>query len=214
MLTQVLAPYDAEDARGLMKAAIRDPDPVVYLVRARTIRVVQAGRLSGATGTLPRGCVSASAGERASPCADVLGTRSLVPLRACATPGQHHRRRSDLRHWLHLCNTRATPQENELLYGTAFPVSAEVLGKDFVLPIGKAKVQRAGTDVTMIAFGKMVGYNLQVGGARSGVARRACRERRACNHSRACIIPYTLNPLHGRSPRSSLPTASAARSST
>lgn len=28
---KVLAPYDAEDARGLMKAAIRDPDPVVFL---------------------------------------------------------------------------------------------------------------------------------------------------------------------------------------
>ena len=26
-----MAPYDAEDARGLMKAAIRDPDPVVVL---------------------------------------------------------------------------------------------------------------------------------------------------------------------------------------
>ena len=28
---KVVAPYDAEDARGLMKAAIRDPDPVVVL---------------------------------------------------------------------------------------------------------------------------------------------------------------------------------------
>ncbi len=28
---QVLAPYDSEDARGLLKAAIRDPDPVVFL---------------------------------------------------------------------------------------------------------------------------------------------------------------------------------------
>jgi pyruvate dehydrogenase E1 component beta subunit len=28
---KVLVPYDAEDARGLMKAAIRDPDPVVFL---------------------------------------------------------------------------------------------------------------------------------------------------------------------------------------
>jgi pyruvate dehydrogenase E1 component beta subunit len=28
---KVVAPYDAEDARGLMKAAIRDPDPVVFL---------------------------------------------------------------------------------------------------------------------------------------------------------------------------------------
>jgi pyruvate dehydrogenase E1 component beta subunit len=27
----VLAPYDSEDARGLLKAAIRDPDPVVFL---------------------------------------------------------------------------------------------------------------------------------------------------------------------------------------
>lgn len=28
---QVLSPYDAEDARGLLKAAIRDNDPVVFL---------------------------------------------------------------------------------------------------------------------------------------------------------------------------------------
>ena len=28
---KVLAPYDAEDARGLLKVAIRDPDPVVFL---------------------------------------------------------------------------------------------------------------------------------------------------------------------------------------
>ena len=28
---QVIAPYDAEDARGLLKSSIRDPDPVVFL---------------------------------------------------------------------------------------------------------------------------------------------------------------------------------------
>lgn len=28
---KVLAPYSSEDARGLLKAAIRDPDPVVFL---------------------------------------------------------------------------------------------------------------------------------------------------------------------------------------
>jgi pyruvate dehydrogenase E1 component beta subunit len=79
---KVLAPYDAEDARGLLKAAIRDPDPVVFL-------------------------------------------------------------------------------ENELLYGMEFPLSAEAMGKDFTLPIGKAKVQRAGTDVTLVAFSKMVGACLK-----------------------------------------------------
>jgi hypothetical protein len=31
VFSQVIAPYDAEDARGLLKASIRDPDPVVFL---------------------------------------------------------------------------------------------------------------------------------------------------------------------------------------
>jgi pyruvate dehydrogenase E1 component beta subunit len=79
---KVLAPYDAADARGLMKAAIRDPDPVIFL-------------------------------------------------------------------------------ENEILYGESFPVSEEVVGKDFTLPIGKAAVARPGTDVSLVAFGKMVGYCLR-----------------------------------------------------
>merc|ERR1719410_1391728 len=74
---KVVMPYDAEDARGLLKAAIRDPDPVVFL-------------------------------------------------------------------------------ENELLYGTAFDVDDAVMESDFVLPIGKAKIQRQGKDLTLIAFGKMV----------------------------------------------------------
>nr|CAD1839034.1 unnamed protein product [Ananas comosus var. bracteatus] len=79
---KVLSPYSAEDARGLLKAAIRDPDPVVFL-------------------------------------------------------------------------------ENELLYGETFPVSAEALDSSFCLPIGKAKIERAGKDVTITAFSKMVGYSLQ-----------------------------------------------------
>ena len=69
---QVVAPYSAEDAKGLLKAAIRDPDPVVCL-------------------------------------------------------------------------------ENEIMYGTAFDVSSEVMSKDFVLPIGKAKIERAG-DRTAFSF--------------------------------------------------------------
>ncbi|KAF2288347.1 hypothetical protein GH714_006933 [Hevea brasiliensis] len=79
---KVLAPYSSEDARGLLKAAIRDPDPVVFL-------------------------------------------------------------------------------ENELLYGESFPVSAEVLDSSFCLPIGKAKIEREGKDVTITAFSKMVGYALK-----------------------------------------------------
>ncbi|GJM98321.1 hypothetical protein PR202_ga15317 [Eleusine coracana subsp. coracana] len=69
---KVLTPYSAEDARGLLKAAIRDPDPVIFL-------------------------------------------------------------------------------ENELLYGESFPVSAEVLDSSFCLPIGKAKIEREGKDVTITA---------------------------------------------------------------
>lgn len=79
---KVLTPYSAEDSRGLMKAAIRDPDPVIFL-------------------------------------------------------------------------------ENELLYGESFPVSAECLDPSFCLPIGKAKIEREGKDVTITAFSKMVGYALQ-----------------------------------------------------
>ena len=77
-----MAPYDAEDSRGLLKAAVRDPDPVVFL-------------------------------------------------------------------------------ENEILYGERFDVEEGVLDPDFTLPLHKAKIMREGTDVTLIAFGKRVGYNLQ-----------------------------------------------------
>ncbi|CAN7066095.1 unnamed protein product, partial [Brassica rapa subsp. trilocularis] len=79
---KVLAPYSAEDARGLLKAAIRDPDPVVFL-------------------------------------------------------------------------------ENELLYGESFPISEEALDSSFCLPIGKAKIEREGKDVTIVTFSKMVGFALK-----------------------------------------------------
>ncbi|KAL4280895.1 hypothetical protein GQ457_03G006990 [Hibiscus cannabinus] len=79
---KVLTPYSSEDARGLLKAAIRDPDPVVFL-------------------------------------------------------------------------------ENELLYGESFSVSDEVLDSSFCLPIGKAKIERVGRDVTITAFSKMVGHALK-----------------------------------------------------
>jgi pyruvate/2-oxoglutarate/acetoin dehydrogenase E1 component len=37
----------------------------------------------------------------------------------------------------------------------------QVLDKDFLLPIGKAKIQRPGKDVTLVSFSKMVGYCLK-----------------------------------------------------
>ena len=79
---KVVAPYSAEDAKGLLKAAIRDPNPVVCL-------------------------------------------------------------------------------ENELLYGVPFPLSDEAQSKDFLVPIGKAKIEKSGTDVTLVSFSKMVGYCLE-----------------------------------------------------
>ena len=46
--------------------------------------------------------------------------------------------------------------ENELLYGVSFPVSKDVLDADFMVPIGKAKIQQEGSDVTLVTFSKMV----------------------------------------------------------
>jgi len=76
---KVVSPWSGADAKGLLKAAIRDPNPVVFL-------------------------------------------------------------------------------ENELLYGSTFDVPAS---DDFVIPIGKAKIERAGTDVTITAFSRMVGFALE-----------------------------------------------------
>merc|ERR1712179_859585 len=74
---KVVAPYSAEDAKGLLKSAIRDPDPVVCL-------------------------------------------------------------------------------ENEIMYGTAFDVSDEVMSNQFTIPIGKAKIERAGKHVTLVSFSRAV----------------------------------------------------------
>ena len=75
----VIAPFDAADAKGLLKAAIRSDDPVVFL-------------------------------------------------------------------------------ENELVYGRSFDVP-EV--EDWVLPIGKARTVRAGTDVTIVTYSIGVGLSLE-----------------------------------------------------
>lgn len=46
------------------------------------------------------------------------------------------------------------------MYGTEFELSPEEMSMDFLLPIGKAKIERTGKDVTITAFAKMVGFSL------------------------------------------------------
>ncbi|NCT40867.1 MAG: pyruvate dehydrogenase complex E1 component subunit beta [Alphaproteobacteria bacterium] len=76
---KVVAPWSGADAKGLMKAAIRDPNPVVFL-------------------------------------------------------------------------------ENEMLYGATHEVPTD---EDFVIPLGRAKIERSGSDVTIVAFSIMVGKALE-----------------------------------------------------
>jgi len=47
--------------------------------------------------------------------------------------------------------------ENELLYGSVFDIPEDKLSKDYVTPIGKAKIMREGKHVTLTAFSRMVG---------------------------------------------------------
>ena len=51
--------------------------------------------------------------------------------------------------------------ENELMYGVSFPMTKEEMSDDFLIPIGKAKVEREGTDVTVVAHSKMVTHALE-----------------------------------------------------
>jgi len=79
---KVVAPWNSEDCKGLMKAAIRDDDPVVFL-------------------------------------------------------------------------------ENELMYGQKFELTEAMKDKDFVVELGKAKVERQGSDVTIVSFARGVGLSLE-----------------------------------------------------
>lgn len=76
-----LAPFNSRDAKGLMKAAIRDNNPTVFL-------------------------------------------------------------------------------EDEVSYGKEFEMTAEEMSEDYVMEIGKANVEREGTDVTFIAYSRWVGVAL------------------------------------------------------
>lgn len=79
---KVVSPYSGEDYRGLIKAAIRDPNPVVFL-------------------------------------------------------------------------------ENEISYNDVFEMSEESLSPDFLLPIGQAKIEKEGTDITIVSYTRNVKYCLE-----------------------------------------------------
>jgi len=79
---KVVSPYSSEDAKGLLKTAIRDPNPVVVL-------------------------------------------------------------------------------ENELMYGVPFPMSKEAMSADFTIPFGKAKIERAGKHITLVAHSRAVLFCLE-----------------------------------------------------
>jgi len=51
--------------------------------------------------------------------------------------------------------------ESELLYNQKFTLSLESQSPDFLIPIGKAKVEREGKDVTIIGFSRIVGHCLE-----------------------------------------------------
>ena len=52
-----------------------------------------------------------------------------------------------------------------MLYGVTFPMSSEAMSDNFLLPIGKAKVEREGSDITIVAHSKMVTHSLEAADA-------------------------------------------------
>lgn len=84
---KVIAPYDAADAKGLLKAAIRDPNPIVFL-------------------------------------------------------------------------------EHEMMYGLEFDVPND---DDWIVPIGKAKIRRSGSHITLTAHSRMVGHALKAADELAGL---------------------------------------------
>ena len=47
------------------------------------------------------------------------------------------------------------------MYGVTMSAPDHIMDKDFLLPLNKAKIEKEGTDVTIVAFSKMVGFSLE-----------------------------------------------------
>lgn len=136
--TQVLSPWSSEDAKGLLKAAIRDPNPVIVLGtwfwrwERRGRAMLPPTHRVGACLPLYV-CVCVSDGFTGCMCSFIGGGGKLTP------PAN-----DDTRPPTRACKQTNKQKENELLYGVAFPFSDEAQRDDFVIPIGKAKVEREG----------------------------------------------------------------------
>jgi len=51
--------------------------------------------------------------------------------------------------------------ENEILYNEKFTLSVEAHSKEFLIPLGKAYIEKEGSDVTIVTFSRMVGECLK-----------------------------------------------------
>lgn len=47
------------------------------------------------------------------------------------------------------------------MYGVSFPMTDAEMKDDFLIPLGKARVDRVGTDITLVAHSKAVGTCLE-----------------------------------------------------
>ncbi|WKY06687.1 hypothetical protein Q1695_006680 [Nippostrongylus brasiliensis] len=74
--------------------------------------------------------------------------------------------------------------ENEILYGHSFPITPEMQKEDFVIPIGKCKIERPGDHVTIVSFSKGVETSLE-----------AAKQLEAAGVSAEVINLRTLRPL-------------------
>lgn len=50
--------------------------------------------------------------------------------------------------------------ENEIMYGRDFPITPELESPDFLVPIGKAKIEREGSHITLVGHSRTVGVAL------------------------------------------------------
>lgn len=58
--------------------------------------------------------------------------------------------------------------ENEIMYGVPFEMSDEAMSEDFLIPIGKAKIERAGNHITLVSHSRYVGHCLEAANELAG----------------------------------------------